>query len=306
MHLTGIARSGMIVIKRMDVPLYSSKYSRKDYTIHQHLMSFCVKELEEHSYRDHTDLLEEFSELREALKLDKVPHYTTLNKFLKRFPPRWFKFLLKRLVELMGSKHRVTVDGTGIKLTTASYSYIKRIGKKIKKRDCFKVILAIDSDDGTILAFRGVHGNRHESPFFIPLLEDIPGKLIDVCADKGLDSKKNHKYIQKDRKAHSFLDVRKEPKRGRYRKSVYRRKKKYPKRWKKAYRRRRNRIESKNYSFKHRFGDYIPGKNIHFRRKYLGIRIFALNLYNSQNHNLSIFSIFMIVEVFYSPPLSAS
>jgi hypothetical protein len=135
-----------------------------------------------------------------------------LNKFLKRFPPRWFKFLLRRLVELLGSRHRVTVDGTGIKLTTASYSYIKRIGKKIKKRDCFKVILAIDSDDGTILAFRGVHGNRHESPFFIPLLEDIPGKLVDVCGDKGFDSKKNQRYVQIDRKAHSFIDVRKEPK----------------------------------------------------------------------------------------------
>jgi len=199
-------------------------------------MSFCVKELEERSYREHINPLEEFSQLRKVLELDKVPNYTLLNKFLKRFSPRWFRFLLKRLVESTGSRHRAIVDETGKRLITASYDYIKRIGKKIKKRDFLKVILATDSDDGTILAFRGVHVNRQESPFFIPILEDIPGKLIDMCADKGFDSKKNQRYVQKERKAHSFIDVRKQPKQGKYRKSVYRRKTKYPKRWKKAYR----------------------------------------------------------------------
>ena len=105
-----------------------------------------------------------------------------------------------------------------------------------------------------------------------------------VSGDKGFDSKKNQRHVQINRKDHSFIDIRKEPKRGKYKKSVYRRKMKYPKRWKKAYRRRRNRMESKNFSFKHHFGDYIPGKNIHLRRKYLSIHTPALNPYNKENH----------------------
>jgi len=60
MYLTKLVRSGMIVLKRMNVPLYSSKYSKKTYTIHQHLLCLCIKEIQKQSYRDCRDFLDEF------------------------------------------------------------------------------------------------------------------------------------------------------------------------------------------------------------------------------------------------------
>ena len=84
------------------------------------------------------------------------------------------------------------------------------------------------------------------------------------------------------RKAHSYLDVKENPKRGRYRKQTYRKKQHYQESWKQKYCKMRNTIESTNARFKHRFGEYIPGKNIHNRRRYLAIRVFALNLISLQ------------------------
>jgi hypothetical protein len=161
--------------------------------------------------------------------------------------------------------------------------------------------MVIDPDDGLILSYKGVHGNCHESPWFIPLLNDIPIPLDTVCSDKGFDSEKNQRYVVIKRKARSFIDVRMTAKRGRYRKQVNRRKQQDPDQWKQHYCPMRNAIESINAQFKHRFGDYIPGKNINSRRRYLAIRIFALNLFILQKSEKSIILFLLFIEGFYTP-----
>jgi hypothetical protein len=228
MYLTALVKDGMIVLKRMNVPLYSSKYSKKTYTVHQHLLCLCIKETQQQSYRDCRDFLGEFDNFQEALGLTQVPHHTTPQKCLQRFPPRWYKMFLKQLICLVKSRANAVIDGTGIMRAHASFSYITRIRKKIKRRDYFKIILVIDPDDGFILSHTGIHGNHHESPHFIPLLDDIPVPLKDICSDKGFDSEKNQRYVIIERKARSFVDIRGKPKWGRYRKQVYRRKQKNP------------------------------------------------------------------------------
>lgn len=304
MYLTKLILSGMIVLKRMNVPLYSSKYSKKTYTIHQHLLCLCIKEIQKQSYRDCRDFLDEFDQLQKILGLTQVPHYTTPQKCLQRFPPRWYNILLKKFICLVKSRANAVIDGTGIMQTRASFSYVKRIRRKIKKRDYFKIILVIDPDDGLILSHKGIHGNRHESPHFIPLIDNITIQLDEICSDKGFDSEKNQRYVIFERNACSFVDVRGKPKRGRYRKQVYRRKQKDPEQWKSRYRQMRNCIESKNSSIKHRFGDYIPGKNIHIRRRYLAIRVFAANLISLYKSGKITFLFFVIVEDFYNPSLA--
>ena len=302
MYLTKLAKDGMIVLKRMQVPLYSSKYSKKTYTIHQHLLCLCIKEIQKQSYRDCRDFLDEFDNLQEALGLTQVPHYTTPQKCLQRFPPRWYKMLLKHLICLVKSRANAVIDGTGLLQTKTSFSYIKRIGREIKRRDFFKIILVIDPDDGFILSHKGVHGNCHESPWFIPVLDEIPLPLDEICSDKGFDSEKNQRYAIMERKAHSYVDIRDKPKRGRYRKQTYRKKQHDRDQWKSRYKKMRNCIESKNFSVKHRFGDYIPGKNIHNRRRYLAIRILAANLITlGKIKKSSFFLFYLVTEDFYTP-----
>ena len=192
------------------------------------------------------------------------------------------------------------IDGTGLLQTKASFSYIKRIGREINRRDFFKIILVIDPDDGLILAHKGVYDNCHESPWFIPLLDDIQLPLDDICSDKGFDSEKNQQYVVVERKANSYVDIRDKPKRGRYRKQTYRKKQQDLNQWNSRHKQMRNCIESKNSCVKHRFGDSITGKNISNRRRYLAIRIFAANLITIGKSRNPLFLIYFIVEDFYN------
>jgi hypothetical protein len=66
------------------IPVYSSARSRKDFTMRQHLAMASVRQFLKLDYRGFTTLLGEFSELREALGLKKVPHYTTIQKAEQR------------------------------------------------------------------------------------------------------------------------------------------------------------------------------------------------------------------------------
>jgi hypothetical protein len=285
----------------MQVPLYSSKFSKRTYTIHQHLLYLSIKEIQQQSFRDCRDFFDEFNQLQEALGLTQVPHFTTPQKCLQRFPPRWYKMLLKKLICQIKSRANAVIDGTGLMQTKASFSYMKRIGREVKRRDFFKIILVIDPDDGLILSHKGLHGNCHESPWFIPLFNDIPLPLDDVCSDKGFDSEKNQRYVVVERKANSYVDIRDKPKRGRYRKQTYRKKRQDLNHWNSRYKQMRNCIESKNSAVKHRFGDFIPGKNIHTRRRYLAIRIFTANLITLGKIKKSFFLLYLITEDFYTP-----
>jgi hypothetical protein len=71
--------SGLIRDSR--IPIYSSKYSPKTYTQHQLLILLLLKEYLSEDYRDTTELAEIMDSLLEKMRLDHVPHYTTIHKF---------------------------------------------------------------------------------------------------------------------------------------------------------------------------------------------------------------------------------
>jgi hypothetical protein len=64
--------------------LYSSKFSRHDYTQHQLFALLALKTFLKTDYRGLTQFLKDFSELRQDLDMQKVPHYSTLCKAFQR------------------------------------------------------------------------------------------------------------------------------------------------------------------------------------------------------------------------------
>ena len=60
------------------LPAYSSKYSRKDFTRHQLFALLARKTFFKTDYRGLVRLVADFAELRQDLRLDKVPSYSTL------------------------------------------------------------------------------------------------------------------------------------------------------------------------------------------------------------------------------------
>lgn len=77
------------------VPKYSDEKSRKDFTQSQIFAILVLKAFFKTDYRGIIEFLEELSDLRKALKLRKVPHYSTLcyaeERLLKKSPSDFFK-----------------------------------------------------------------------------------------------------------------------------------------------------------------------------------------------------------------------
>lgn len=75
-------------VARAALPPYSSARSRKDLTQHQHVALLALKLFLKTDYRGLVATVAEWSDLRDALGLDEVPHFTTLQKAHARLRKR--------------------------------------------------------------------------------------------------------------------------------------------------------------------------------------------------------------------------
>jgi hypothetical protein len=66
------------------LPAYSSERSRKDFTQAQLFACIALMEFFRADYRGVVAYLRDFEELRQAIELDKVPHYSTLCRAVNR------------------------------------------------------------------------------------------------------------------------------------------------------------------------------------------------------------------------------
>ena len=67
-----------LAVGRAALPVYSSRFSRHDYTQAQLFALLALKQFLRTDYRGVTAVVAEWTELRRALGLPKVPHYSTL------------------------------------------------------------------------------------------------------------------------------------------------------------------------------------------------------------------------------------
>src|SRR6478735_4475076 len=78
-----VARMALSVA-RESIPAFSSKFSRKDFTQHQHFALMALREFLKTDYRGLEQMLKEWAELREVLGLKKVPDHSTIQKAAER------------------------------------------------------------------------------------------------------------------------------------------------------------------------------------------------------------------------------
>lgn len=144
------------------IMIYSSRFSRKDYTQIQHIFLLVYKQFHKFTYEDLFTDLQSNKELKAHLGLNRLPHYTTLIKFAKRLPLQTLQKLLAAFKELIPEPKKVAIDATGITLDNASLHYCKRIGKPAKRRPFMKVTFAFDIDTYIILLCRQRKKTRHD------------------------------------------------------------------------------------------------------------------------------------------------
>jgi hypothetical protein len=71
-------------VAQESIPAHSSKFSRKDFTQHQHFALMALREFLKVDYRGLEQILREWAELREVLGLKKVPDHSTIQKAAER------------------------------------------------------------------------------------------------------------------------------------------------------------------------------------------------------------------------------
>lgn len=128
-----MVRAVFKVCRRQCVPLYSSKFSRRDFTQWQHIALLVLWQRMRKSYREYVDdLLSVADTLVEELGLAKLPHFTTIEKFVLRVSPSLLERVMGGFVLLTKIRWQVfSPDSSGFSPNHVSRYYALRIKRDI-------------------------------------------------------------------------------------------------------------------------------------------------------------------------------
>ena len=129
---------------------YGATRSRHDFTQRQLMACLVLRAYLKTTYRGFVDILTGHTGLREVLGMrDKVPHYTTLQKFSARsqvleITDRIIAHIGRAALQLVKRSHprpAVAMDATGLETTIASAHFMSRAGRE--RRKWLKVSLTV-------------------------------------------------------------------------------------------------------------------------------------------------------------------
>jgi IS5 family transposase len=201
------------------LPPYRSRFSKHQFTQPQLLAVLCLMRYEDWTFREAEVRLAEHGDLREVLKLDSVPDYTTLYRFLRRLDDTAIDRVLGETVRRFKTKKprrcaRVAVDGTGLAHNAASTFFIRRIEQRPRGMTRWsywlKYLIVGDLDRQIILAQRG-----RQAPWCdcrsLPGLVDAARRVTPiglVLADAEFDTEQNHQHIRQQLGARSIIPAK--------------------------------------------------------------------------------------------------
>ena len=257
-----------------------SVFSKKMYGNIKLAFLVCYREKLNVSYRRFVEICEE-NNVQRMLCIKRMPHYTTLQKFVQRIDKKLFEKMVRACRKLLNLKDvTVSIDGTGFSNTNPSHHYLKRIDG-VRVKNYTKTVFLADNKTKLVLNIRTHSDHASETLDFIPLVKELKKTITCILADKGYDSKANRRYCW-DNRIEVHIPVR-EWKQHRQRyglepflKSKYRKKaaKLFDKN-KYAY---RSLIESVNSAIKRTLGSYVCSRRADNQQKQVTIKTIAYNL----------------------------
>ena len=268
------------------LPEHSSKFSRKDFTQHQLLAIAVLKQKTDEDYRDTVDSIG--SDLMQALGLAKIPHFTTLQKFIKRLSSQVLDALIAVIAILVIGDQLlkgavVGIDSSGYPASYASSYYVKRIDRELNRKTYLKGSFIGDLTNQLIVCCKLRNFPSHDNVDFRGLLERalaILKKLAELHADKAYDSEDGILFLE-NIGAMPYIKIRESS--GYHCNSKVRRR--ILNKWNRLSfslrGRQRNLMETINSVVKRVFGDTLYSKIIWMRRKELKLKYVAYNVYRS-------------------------
>ncbi len=225
-------------VAKRALPAYRHANSPKKFTQHQLFACLVLKNFQRLDYRGITEQLLDCPSLTEAIELDYIPHYTTLQKAAQRLLAcEAVQSLLDETVAMqMGRRKRVpdaAIDSTGLEATCASAYFVRR--RKTKDSPWKTIVyqrypkLSLVSDVRThfILAYRVGKGPRPDVDEFQGLIDQASKRvrLHRILADAGYDSEPNHQFARDKLRLRTIIPAKHgrptgKPASGRYRRLI--------------------------------------------------------------------------------------
>ena len=302
--LIRFAKSILKALKIRQIRLYGSKYSKKTYTLHQHIVLLAIREFHKGiGFRLLCDLLPDYSLLLDYIGLSTIPHYTTLHKVSHRLKSSIVESIFLGFVRR--AKFRTGIDSTGLSLQHSTYYYEQRLEqfrktkkrkpgrprKKRKKKHQYTSLFA-DLDGRIILSTKLLRGKKSDNKMMIPTItkaKEIFGQIISNDADKGYDAEYNHEYTNETIKAKDHIKLKNKDVPIRRTKGTYRKKAKRTLQNKRGRPRKnhRNKIESIIFVLKKVCGEHLSATSSTGQRQQTRFRIIAHNAYIKAKHHIN-------------------
>lgn len=212
-----VARQALTVATEV-LPRYAHRFSPRKYTQHQIFACLVLKTFLKTDYRGLVAHLADHSDLRTALGLTRVPHFTTPQKASRRLlalpvARRLFQTTIRRFLGRRRRIPRAALDSTGFDCGHASRYYVRRrnggqtAAKAVIYSRYAKLESAFDCASHLMLAAIASRGPRPDTDRFVPLL-DATRKTVQVAtalADAGYDSEPNHVHAREVCGVRSFI-----------------------------------------------------------------------------------------------------
>jgi hypothetical protein len=193
---------------------YSHKFSPKKFTRPQLFACLVLKEFEKKDYRGVCQLLADCSDLRDAIELKSVPHFTTLQKASRRLLKldRVRLLIADTVLRVLGRVRVVpyaAVDSSGFDAHHASRYFVFRTsvnnkGKEPKKRTTYKhygkLMLTVSCATHAILSAVASAGPTPDIDQLDGVIAELPRSIAvrHMVGDAGFDSAHNHSLLRDD------------------------------------------------------------------------------------------------------------
>ena len=179
------------------LPFRFSNFSKTMYGNFVHVFLCVYKEKLNLSYRRFVEVCSE-NNMQRMLCIKRIPHFTTIQKFVQRMKKELFEKLVRACRKLLNVKDvTAAIDGTGFSNTNPSQYYQNRINAE-KVKNYTKTVFLSDINTKLILAVETQSNHAHETTHFKPMVKQLMSCLKTILADKGYDSISNRKLCWKN------------------------------------------------------------------------------------------------------------
>ena len=226
-------------------------------------------------------------EVMKAIGLYQLPHFTTIQKFMKRFSRYRFDRILSHSIDLFNTDNCIiAIDGTGYSTSRFSSYYSMRTNKHESRKSIVQSIAVVDTKRLFIASHHSAVKWGHENTFFRPLVYTASKKLDIryVLGDKAYDSELNHEWVNDAIGAQSIIPVKVGWKNGTVN-GYYR--KRLAKRFNDRIYHRRSLVETVFSTVKRRFGSTLQSRLPVQQNKEVGLLCVVYNVYRRVSMSFS-------------------